>query len=96
MEELIELNTLFEIIAIVMFWAAIFIVAFFITTGCKAVRIYIWLCFIAGSGYSLLLQPDPLYIDIALFVIIFLLSSYGMGHFYGKIWDKERRKKYDI
>jgi len=93
---MIELDTIFEIIAIIMFWAAIFIVAFVITTGCKAVRIYILLCFIAGSGYSLILQPDPLYIDIALFVIIFLISSYGMGHFYGKMWDKKRKEKYDI
>jgi len=93
---MIELDTIFTIIAIVMFWAAIFIVAFVITTGCKAVRIYIWLCFIAGSGYSLLLQLDPVLVDTALFVIIFLISSYGMGYFYGKIWDKERRKKYDI
>ena len=85
---MLELSTLYTIMAIVLFWGAIFTVGFVITTGIKAMRIYALLGFIGGSIYVLILQPDPILVHITLFVVIFLLSSYGMGYFYGKIWIK--------
>jgi len=82
--------------AIILFWGAIFTVGLVITTGIRTMHIYALLGFVGGTISVLILQPAPVLVSTAVFVVIFLLSSYGMGYFYGKILDKKMRKKYDI